>query len=255
MKIIKNKKVLVIPDIHQCVGWVEGILNKEFDCDHVVFLGDYFDCFESPDNKWYFSMANTCAWINKTFEKLGSKATWLLGNHDYSYISTFKKSGYFEEKSYHICSGWTGNKANSFNRIIEPKWIEKLDLCCWVDDICLSHAGFHPTHFRPFETPFSATKRLSEEWDNTRLIFKHQTYHFLSFVGKCRGGKFDVGSPIWLDWNQEFEPIKDMKQLVGHTDRMDSVSVIEGNFCIDVHRKAYAVINNGVVNIRYFSRP
>jgi len=252
MKHIQNKKVLIIPDIHQCVGWANGILTRENNVDHIVFLGDYFDCFEKPDNKWYFSMENTCAWINIKFEELGEKATWLIGNHDYSYISTYIKKGYFSKNSFHICCGWTGNKATTFNKIIDPNWFNQLELCCWINDICISHAGFHPLHFKPNETPFDATKRLSNEWNNTRHTFKNNPYHFLSNVGRCRGGEFDIGSPIWLDWNKEFVPIDGMKQIVGHTERFDSISETKGNFCIDVNRKTYAVLDKGVINIKQY---
>lgn len=41
--------VLVFGDVHQRVPWAKAVLDKEKgNYDHVVFLGDVIDTFESP---------------------------------------------------------------------------------------------------------------------------------------------------------------------------------------------------------------
>jgi len=51
-------------------------------------------------------------------------------------------------------------------------------------------------------------------------------------VGACRGGTASQGGPLWLDWNEEFEAIRELPQIVGHT-RSISLRQRENSFCID----------------------
>ena len=92
MKNIITGKTLIIPDVHQNIGFVNDILRKEDWFDHCVFLGDWFDTFRNIDNKVAYSMKETCKWINSKLDD--DRFIWLLGNHDLSYISSYV-SNYF----------------------------------------------------------------------------------------------------------------------------------------------------------------
>jgi hypothetical protein len=246
-----NKKVLVMSDGHQCLKYYDTVLEREPNWDHIVFLGDYLDCFEDIDNENYFSVKKTCEWINQKFEKWGDKASWLIGNHTVSYLSSYLPQTYRIQKNVgYICSGWTKNKASEFNKYINPEWVRSLELCCQVDNYILSHAGFHPSHFLPHMSEIDNIKRLHDEWESDKATFSNQAFHWIGAVGSCRGGIDDVGSPVWLDWNHEFVPIDGIKQIVGHTNSHEWREK-SGNYCIDAYRTCYAIIQNDQIKIRY----
>lgn len=253
MKNLNKGKILIIPDIHQNIGFVDTILLKEKDWNKIVFLGDYFDSIETPssDNKIY-SFKNTCKWINKKYLEFGEKAIWLLGNHDCSYFAThldFTFKHYNPQLNYYYCSGWTKSKASTFNKIINPKWIKQVELCCQVGNYICSHAGFHYNHFKPFKSEIDNIKELYNKWENDKSSFKHIVPHWIYYVGLCRGGFHDVGSPIWLDWNQEFQPIDNINQIVGHTSNNILHKAKSNNYCIDIMQKKYAIYDNETKNL------
>lgn len=254
MKSIQGKKTLVIGDIHQCIGgYVNKVLQQENDWDHIVFLGDYFDCFEIPDNIDYYSMSKTCEWLNEKFEEFGDRATWLLGNHDCSYVATHIPHTYkLKKNSYYRCPGYTKSKATKFNKRINPEWVKHLELCVEVGGYVLSHAGFHWKQFKPYMSERENIVKLYWEWENNKKHFFNQPLHWIWDRHPYRGGNSNVGSPIWLDWDREFSPLDNIKQIVGHTSNAIFSRECEGNYCIDVYRQCYAIIDeNGKLEIKF----
>jgi hypothetical protein len=254
---IDSPKVLVIPDIHQCLSFAEEALSESFDT--VVFLGDYFDCYEQPDGKVYYSIEDTCHWLNRTKEILGHRGIWLLGNHDLSYLESslamnHTKGGH--PKLNYTCSGYSNNKATAIKKYLHPNFLPELKLSASVDGYILSHAGFHPDTlpYNPSLSVEELIQLLSDRWSDESRTFRHYLDHWVGRASWSRGGRSMTGSPIWLDWD-EFVPIKGVNQIVGHTNSLVSPKFIAGtdeegvvnslNFCIDVYRTAFGVIHDG----------
>ena len=212
------------------------------DVDYIVFLGDYFDCFETPDNKEYFGVQAVSEWLNQTSHELGNKAIWLCGNHDIAYHSSYiPNTTRIRQNQFYNCSGWTSSKASTINKYLDPSFFSNMELCCQVNGFTLSHAGFHTTHFQPNSTEHQNVQRLYDDWELTKQAFFNRAFHWIWDVGSYRGGDSIVGSPVWLEWSVEFEDIPLLPQIVGHTD--DRVHRQRGNsYCIDANRTTYCVL-------------
>jgi hypothetical protein len=251
MKHLNEGKILIIPDWHQNINFCETAL-AEPKWDKVVFLGDEFDCFEPIDNIHRHSMEACCLWINKKFDELGNKAIWLLGNHTLSYIASYKKD-YTKARpnDWYRCSGVTSNKVKKFSKYINPKWFQSLELCVKVGDTILSHAGFHCKQFQPFRSEEDNILSMYHGWESVKSTFMQHPAHWIWDVGPARWGKDSIGSPIWLDWTNEFIPLDHTQQLVGHTNHPKGFLIrtkgINGlhNYCIDCDQNAYAIWENG----------
>src|ERR1035437_9205008 len=89
----KKEAVLIIPDIHNNVGWVEEYLAKQ-KYDYVVFLGDYFDEFYDSVK----DATEAAKWLKESLKKENRIHLW--GNHDTSYFfpNLYECSGYSKEK-------------------------------------------------------------------------------------------------------------------------------------------------------------
>lgn len=249
MKKITKDKVLILGDIHQDIGYANRCLELESDFDRVVFLGDFFDTFKTPDGAIIYGVTQTCVWINEKFEELGDKAVWLCGNHDCAYLASYTKDYTKTKQSpYYYCSGWSKNKAKYFNKTINPEWINSLELCVQLGkNTVASHAGFHYRMFQPYTSEINNINEYYGRWEREKHIFHHEPWHWIWDVGRCRGGMAIVGSPVWLDWNQEFVPLDNVSQVVGHTTMKElSLRVKQNgqnlkNWCIDHMQQVYGV--------------
>lgn len=254
MKSLQKSKTLIIPDIHQDIGWAKRILWEEEDrCDNVVFLGDYFDTFKDPDNVKIYSIKNTCLWLNETKERLGDRAVWLIGNHDVSYMSVYKKGDFSpQNNTFYYCSGWTKSKASEINKNLREDFFSDLELCVQVGDYIASHAGFNDLHLSPHLGVLDNIKAIHQKWENEKHSFKHEAFHWIWDVGPCRNGNDRVGSPVWLDWNHEFADIEEIKQIVGHTSSYEGARSCGLNWCLDGMQSCYGVVNEqGELSIKY----
>lgn len=243
MKTIDRVRTLIIPDIHQNIRFAELALSRwEDKVDTIVFLGDYFDCFEDIDNKNYFSIQKTCVWLNETWKRLGKKGIWLIGNHDVSYLSSYIPNSYrIRKNSFFGCSGYTNNKSSEINKNLSPEFVSDLELCCKVNGYIVSHAGFHYNNFQPLSSELENVKRLYNEWESDKHSFYNQAFHWIWDIGRCRYGLSDVGSPVWLDWNYEFVDIPGLPQIVGHTNG-ETHRQKGSSYCIDAFRRTYCVL-------------
>jgi len=257
MKLLTGK-ILIIADIHQNIGYAESCLQLESDFDYVVFLGDYFDTFLNPDGKTIYGIKDTCLWLNETYNKLGDRAVWLVGNHDIAYIATYNKNPTnTRPSSFYNCSGWTRSKATEFNKNINKNWFDSLELSVNCNGYIASHAGFNYQHFKPYISEIDNIHDLYNNWEIDKETFMHKpTYHWIWYVGLCRGGDMSVGSPVWLDWNNEFTPIDNISQIVGHTTTYSTdirckvgVNGLK-NYCIDNMQQTYSIINNSEVKVK-----
>ncbi|CAI9832149.1 MAG: metallophosphoesterase [Nitrosopumilus sp.] len=231
MRVPTDGRVLIIPDIHDKIARAEQIIGAE-DPAHVVFLGDYFDGFDTGTRE----ARRTAAWLKKSVRM--PDRTHLLGNHD---------AGYMTLNPELACSGRTAEK----ERIISKAGIEwdRMRLYCWAGEWLCSHAGL------------SARLCRAEGWDAQEALRRaDREMHAIDdrmppgpclAAGRSRGGTGEVGGMTWCDY-AEFEDIPGTRQIFGHT-RGDVRHVKSGDtehYCIDTELKSYAILEDGVMEIR-----
>jgi len=243
MKKINKGKTIIIPDIHQNLGFADAILEKEKDFDNVVFLGDFFDTFDNINNATHFSIKNVCKWINDKLDD--ERFNFLLGNHDLAYLASYTPKIIPSKNTFYCCSGWTRSKATDFNKYIDPKFFKKLKLCCKVGEYYCVHAGFQYAQFKPYLSEEDNIQYLYDEWEKDKLSFHHKPFHWIWNVSSYRGGSDHYSSPIWVDW-EEFVPVDNIRQIVGHTTKRTSElrEKEKTNFCLDNLQKSYMVVKS-----------
>lgn len=229
----------------------------EYNFDHIVFLGDYFDCFPHQqgraDPRTWVSMLHT------VYQVLGSKATWLVGNHDLPYIEVYPKTSEEIDKAAIITPhpGFTPLIASILAEYQMEDFLFGLELCTQVDKYIISHAGFHPKILPPFKYKYPRTsiKKLYTTWEQQKRHFHLNVDHWINQVGPVRAGgnsKYAFGSPVWLDWFTEFEDIEGCPQIVGHAQvnaylrGLPYEPLKKGkSLCIDLAQSGYASFYKG----------
>lgn len=254
---------MLIPDVHQNIWFIRKALESNW--DRVVFMGDYLDCAQSWIDGKYIGYKKFLKELVVLIEELGDKATWLVGNHDVSYIGShidnWSKRHF---PSIHCCSQWSGNKAQQWDRHLSEDWMFNLQLACKVGKYTISHAGIQEGVLVPGE------KHLVDErveylndvlWLRTVRSLPCNTDHWISWASKHRGGTSNTPSPVWCDWNLDFKPVEGLNQIVGHTRwpieeiAETEIRCIEGddsvNYCIDNTQTTYAVVDvdNDILSI------
>lgn len=177
-------KTLVIGDLHGNLEVVKKAIAQKT-TDKVVFVGDYLDSYNRSvsDQVW------TLAAVLNAVEEDPDRVTGLIGNHELSYIEDGQ-----------ICSGWNQETDIVVNHM-KHRVFDLLKTHTYVDGILVTHAGVN----QDLLTELDMT--LQEYLDSDDQIQ----------VGKCRGGLDKFGGLFWNDFNMEFEPIPDVKQIFGHT--------------------------------------
>jgi hypothetical protein len=224
-------RVLLLPDLHHRTATADRILEEER-WDRAVFLGDYQDDFWDDPS----IAAKTAEWVRKKLED--ERLTLLSGNHDLSYM--------YGNITGLRCSGFEVRKLKA----IEPIWrgltVKQMPLYAWVDGWLVSHAGVHPL-FGDLEG------RLSRRWiesiaQDAELRLADGEMHPFVDAGRGRGGRMKAGGITWLDWDQEFQSIPGLNQIVGHSAgafvrHLNAEN--SKNYCLDTHLDDYAVIEDG----------
>jgi hypothetical protein len=242
---------IVIPDIHQNIEFPSKILKKHFDGNSsIVFLGDYFDSFNKD-----LSLVETCDFL-KGIIKDNLPVTFLIGNHDISYYEAVSmmiasNKPYINKKLKYSCSGYSNNKSKKIRKNLDIQFFKDLKLYVEVDGFLLSHAGFCPYHFKPYVSMKDNLLLWEQEMNNLHEYISSPIFNRLGEIGKNRGGEFEFGSPIWLDFLNEFKVVDGISQIVGHTGRNKSIKeMIKGNnFCIDNNQTTYSIIEDGNITI------
>ena len=263
-------KYLIIPDVHNRCGVVE-IIIKSVKPDLTIFLGDYFDDFYDTADI-IKDVANWFKWSVNEKNRIH-----IQGNHDTHY--------WFNQNTNVRCSGYEYGKDVTINDIVAIKDWEKLKFFYVLDGkFLLSHAGVHSSF--AFNGNKEVTlKQLESKLKKESKIAIKELYnggrHWLTNAGYSRGGSQRYGGITWCDWNQEFDPIKGIHQVLGHTPiNKPNWSVIENgeskklslenmsnlskdvltdknsyNLCLDTHTGSqyYAIYENNVLTIHNIS--
>jgi hypothetical protein len=257
-----SNNILIIPDLHQRYGWVVPCLNAlKGTYDKVVFLGDYLDDFNDHPEE-VSETANLVKYLLHT--KDFGKITMLHGNHDFAYR--------FWHYKFLQCSGNEQWKHGIVASILTENDWSKMKLFHYERDSSgrewyFSHGGLH-TKF--FAHPLNGiTKQyVTEVCKKTVEDARMGVYNPVHQAGRARGNFGQtVGGILWLDWNEEFLPIENVNQIVGHTPRKQpekyppvharygsNKKIIQPilnseNWCFDTHSHHLCLWKDGVVSV------
>lgn len=217
-------RTLVISDVHEQIDIVQRIKSQAGSVDHTVYLGDFLDSFYDG------GLTDTAEFI--VSEAQNPNTTILYGNHDLPYVfpSVFGLK----------CSGHDPLKLIPLKEALVVAR-QHFKFVAFIDGWVLTHAGF---------SKYMADKYLNDDLD-AHLLKVYRTLAEGSLpellrVGMSRGGNYKTGGITWLDWEEEFEPVPGVKQIVGHT-RGKKPRWNGDNLCLDTNLKHYAIIEDGVV--------
>lgn len=232
-------KILAIGDIHGKTIW-EAIVNSEI-YDLVVFMGDYFDCFEKV----------TAAQQIANFKKIvqlkidnPDRVIILLGNHDFHYLREIKETyGGFQE--------WS--RLQISDAIHEV--MEHLQMCFVHENIVFTHAGITKTWFKNYIADEPLIGKALEVAVNN--LFKSRPN---AFCFQMRGATNEYGddihqSPIWVRPDSLLADKMDgLSQVVGHTYDF-AIKELSNIWFIDTlewYGGEYLVIDNGVMHPKIY---
>ena len=244
-----NRRILILSDPHQEIEKMMRIIKAEA-ADEVVCLGDWFDSFFNTSK---YHIEQTCAQLARFVCTPNCHTLW--GNHDlhYFYPSQFTMcTGYTKHNEIEICNYLGVSKHTIADKF---KWYIK------VDDFLCTHAGIATHNLNQYLATTSVDKQIEFEAVDANIKLKTEQSHWFYRAGKARGGKQQRGGIVWLDFDNEFEPIQGLKQIVGHTysktirpHRLDSSFNSNEwlNFCIDCNLNEYIIIDNKVVQVKRY---
>lgn len=236
-------KIIIIPDIHQNIQFMDYIVSKH-EGHKFVFLGDYFDTHDPQKYK-----SNDFCYYFRDFIEKQTNSIFLMGNHDLHYYEALSLMGgrkYFAGSLKYKCSGFSKNRVKTIKKIIGVDFFKSLRLYHQENDFTMSHAGFSPYHFKPMLNVEENLMTWKEEMDKLHDYIRTPFYSPLDHSSIKRGGKSKIGSPIWMDFLDEFEPIEGLNQVVGHTGKRKSLNEMNNgqNYCIDNSQKTYAILED-----------
>ena len=250
-----NKKIVIAADPHNNHTKLDTIFVKEAG-DINICLGDWFDSFSLDETSNYIA---TATYLKDVFLPNPKNYT-LFGNHDLHYLFNAPTTW---------CSGYEQWKYDAIDKVIGKVRGHIQDKFYWsivVDDILLTHAGLD----RRMLPPICATneiifKYLDQSDNEARTKLKINDLHWFYGVGYARGGNLKAGGIVWCDFDHEFQPIDDLRQIVGHTNQWETgkatqyhrdgaINIVDANnICIDCNLSQYITITNGKMELKNYS--
>lgn len=199
--------ILIVPDVHEKIDRADQIVQQFSDAERVIWLGDYLDSFEYVGQPEHWK--EVCEWMDRMAQD--PKNIMLAGNHDVHYFTDIKE---------YLCNGYYASKHDIVKDVLGHSWVSKLK---WIHTetvngelTVFSHAGLNPAFIHPMA-------QLDEQYfkDLNNQIherFQAGVVDSLLSAGRGRGGRARVGGLTWQDWRREYEPIPDIRQVVGHSE-------------------------------------
>lgn len=220
-------KYLFVGDIHNHQYMFDDItrLDKEYDFNRIIFMGDYVD-------DWNTTNHESLETLNKVFDLKRSrpgKYTFLLGNHEFSYLG-YKCSGHQYELEDVLTSQLKEN-IDLFDLVTSVNCDDKIYIC--------SHAGFTNAfiqellegydEYHDYDLYYKIVDMNQDKLNNLEP-FTHCSY--------IRGGRHENSSCLWCDRREHayFNLQKPLipYQIVGHTP-VKTVIEENGIYFIDTH--------------------
>lgn len=197
-------RIIVIGDLHGKPIW-KDIINKEF-FTHVVFIGDYFDCYDE------YSAAEQ----NYNFKEIiefkktnPDKVTILIGNHDHHYFRGMKAQ----------TEGFQTESAVFIQYVLEEN-LQYMQMAKSINNFLFSHAGITADFLNDI---YGRDGWNIENLENdVNDLWKYKPRSFI-FNNECsdKYGDNKNQSPIWIRPRSLMRGAKDFKkrwiQIVGHT--------------------------------------
>ncbi len=195
-------KHLVIGDLHGKDCWKDVNINYY---DKVVFIGDYVDHWNLPDQVIAQNLQDVIALKKKYPETVEL----LLGNHDVQYLHYphFRCSG-FRPQMRNLLTGIFNSSRDVFNIAYQR------------GPHLFSHAGVTNTWYAEFLS-LPLLQRIRDESDTPAALFnkieQRNERSLLHRAGRTRGG-FGSGGITWADKKELIaDAIEGYYQVVGHT--------------------------------------
>jgi hypothetical protein len=218
-------KIIAIGDIHGKTIW-EKIVDQPF--DKVVFVGDYFDCFDKISSSDQIDNFNQIIEFKKSNK---DKVFVLLGNHDYHYLRGVKET----------YSGFQPLARFDIQEAIENS-LKYIDICHIQDKYLFSHAGFTKT----WCNKNGIGRRYLET--NKMLYTDRNAFSFTSGMKRDKSGDEVCQSPLWVRPNSlNKDTIEGFTQIVGHTVMERNIKVWVNLIFIDtLEINRYLIIQDGL---------
>mgnify|MGYP001583865216 CR=1 FL=1 len=238
-KNFQSTPTLVIGDIHQNIQKLEStIYTLKGQYENILVLGDWFDTHVFEDRA---SRIETAKYFAEFLHTPGQYS--LVGNHDLQYLylgNSLRCSGFSE-----AFRNWMWNDEGKKTRLS----ILQSGNLFWfaqVEQYLCTHGGLHPRQIPikigiPTITMDKVYTWLEIESRKANEALTNCFPHWFWSVGKARGGNLPQGGILWLDFNQEFEHIVEIPQIVGHTPG-DEIRQEGNSFCIDSTNEDYLLI-------------
>ena len=194
-------KTVVIGDTHCHTSW-KKVLEQNQDADKVIFLGDYYDTFDTALRAKADDNFNEILDLKR---KEPDKYVILLGNHDYHYLLNSSDERY---------SGFSNDSCYSANKILRKAVEEDLLQVLYIQDkIIFSHAGVS----KCWLNEVAGLKNLDEVTIDKMLNYPYAlSFNFIK--GYSPYGDTISQSPIWIRPNSLIKDKLDgFDQIVGHT--------------------------------------
>lgn len=231
-----NQTYIILGDIHNRIKQNEYILRNE-NYDQIISVGDFYDDFN--DN--ITDAIKTAKWVKSWIHKPNFHVMWANHCLHYAFNNRYVK-----------CSGYTDAKFNVINSILTRQDWDKYLWYFWLDTILITHAGLD---YRAYNTIDVDEIKNNLEKDSilaNKALYNNESHWFYR-TGFSRGGNQEFGGIVWLDFNEEFMPIKGLKTIQGHTRQREPAYKGKDNLCLDTDSNHYALVKNGQITIKKFS--
>lgn len=215
----KMEKMVFVGDIHGKIEVIDFV-EKKFPNHQKIFVGDLVDAFDRTRKQQLACVQKVLSMVDKGDTRV------ILGNHELSYLTKEMK-----------CSGYAGVMDALLLPLKSEMW-KKYERYIWMPEhkLLVTHAGLSNYFWREYGLTFENLGEKLEEWK--RQQWRISPY---GWVGIARGGVERIGGPFWCDFNEEFNPIPDLRQVFGHTGWIDEskdskLGIREkgwDNYCID----------------------
>lgn len=263
IKSLKDKKVLLIGDVHGRTFWQEPLEKNDYDL--VIFMGDYFDPYDQSLRK---GMYDNFEKILEFKEAHPEECLLLTGNHDGHYVGMSQGSRWSIETQ----SGY-GDKLRD---LIDNGTLQKAYMMEGLDKpVLFTHAGLSRTFF--WATIKEDTEEGKAFWNSDRKVENvpavpdEEIEKLESYINNLEIERFSFNGPFWDyygDWHGQgpmwIRPeglvsswIKQIKQVVGHTQMRVPPCWIkagddpQGLFMCD-NGNYYTEIINGEFNVKAY---
>lgn len=199
------RKYRFVGDIHGQIDVMK--LALDCDADRVIFCGDLVDSYRRSFEHQYecLDLALSLAGNGRV------EVTW--ANHEWSYLDSKMR-----------CSGWH-QQTQHYISARKEEILTKFKPFVFENDYLVTHAGLSKQLWDKHQLTLDNFKDVLTEWS------KDINSPFFD-IGRYRGGWAACGGPLWCDFNAEFQPITELKQIFGHT-RGTGLRAKDNAWCID----------------------